>query len=87
MEDKKDKWQHPQTLPRLQVATSLHLGSRSPKKVGSEQVAQLMKNNPKKDLGNLIKNTQCRELRLHIFQEKNHSGGMHFKEFIGKGKL
>ena len=23
----KDKWQHPQTLPRLQVATSLYLGS------------------------------------------------------------
>ena len=23
----KDKWQHPQTLPMLQVATSLHLGS------------------------------------------------------------
>ena len=23
----KDKWQHPQTLPKLQVATSLHLGS------------------------------------------------------------
>ena len=22
-----DKWQHPQTLPKLQVATSLHLGS------------------------------------------------------------
>ena len=30
------------------------------------------------------KNAQCRELRLLIFQEKNHSGGMHFKEFIGK---
>ena len=23
----KDKWQHPQTLPMLQVATSLYLGS------------------------------------------------------------
>ena len=23
----KDKWQHPQTLPNLQVATSLYLGS------------------------------------------------------------
>ena len=23
----KDKWHHPQTLPMLQVATSLHLGS------------------------------------------------------------
>ena len=23
----KDKWQHPQTLPMLQVATFLHLGS------------------------------------------------------------
>ena len=23
----KDKWQHPQTLPMLQVETSLHLGS------------------------------------------------------------
>ena len=23
----KDKWQHPQTLPKLQVATSLYLGS------------------------------------------------------------
>ena len=23
----KDKWKHPQTLPMLQVATSLHLGS------------------------------------------------------------
>ena len=23
----KEKWQHPQTLPMLQVATSLHLGS------------------------------------------------------------
>ena len=23
----KDKWQHPQTLPRLQVATSIYLGS------------------------------------------------------------
>ena len=23
----KYKWQHPQTLPKLQVATSLHLGS------------------------------------------------------------
>ena len=23
----KDKWQHPQTLPKLQVETSLHLGS------------------------------------------------------------
>ena len=23
----KDKWQHPQTRPMLQVATSLHLGS------------------------------------------------------------
>ena len=23
----KDKWQHPQTLPKLQVANSLHLGS------------------------------------------------------------
>ena len=23
----KDKWQHPQTLPRLHVETSLHLGS------------------------------------------------------------
>ena len=47
----KDRWQHPQTLPMLQVATSLHLGS-------------------------------------NIFQEKNHSGGMHFKEIMGKeGKL
>ena len=36
----KDKWQHPQTLPMLQVANSLYLGSCSPKKVGSEQVAQ-----------------------------------------------
>ena len=43
-----DKWKHPQTLPMLQVATSLHLGSWSPKKVGSEQVAQLMTINPKR---------------------------------------
>ena len=43
----KEKWQHPQTLPMLQVETSLHLGSCSPKKVGSKQVAQLMTTNPK----------------------------------------
>ena len=59
----KDKWQHPQTLPMLQVATSLHFGSWSPKKVGSEQVAQLMTTNPKRPRKS-FKSTQCRELRL-----------------------
>ena len=52
--EQKDKWQHPQTLPMLQVATSLNLGSLSPKKVGSEHVAQLMTTNPK-NLGNILK--------------------------------
>ena len=41
----------------LQVETSLHLESWSPKKVGLEQVAQLMTTNQKKDLGNLNKST------------------------------
>ena len=60
----KEKWQHPQTLPMLQVATSLYLGSQSPKKVGSEQVAQLMKTNPKKRPRQSFKSAQCRELRM-----------------------
>ena len=47
----------------LQVVTSLHLGSWSPKKVGSKQVAQLMTTNPKRPRKS-FKNAQCRELRL-----------------------
>ena len=30
----KDKWQHPQTLPKLQVETSVYLGSRFPQERG-----------------------------------------------------
>ena len=47
-----------------------------------------MTTNPKRP-GKSFKNAQCRELRLlRYFQEKIHSGGMHFKEFIGeKGKV
>ena len=32
VERQKDKWQHPQTLPKLQVATSYILGHDSPRK-------------------------------------------------------
>ena len=52
----------------LQVGTFLHLGSWLPKKVELEQVAQLMKTDPK-DLGNLYKNSHRRELRLLILEK------------------
>ena len=61
-----DKWHHPQTLQMLQVENSLHLRSSSPKKVGSEQVAQLMTTNPKRPR-QYFKNAQCRELRWLIY--------------------
>ena len=48
-------------LPIVAGGNLLHLGSWFPKKVESEQVAQLMKTDPK-GLGNLYKNSHWREL-------------------------
>ena len=44
-------------------------GVMIPKKVGSEQVAQLMTTNPKRPRKS-YKNAQCRELRAHIFSRR-----------------
>ena len=67
----------------LQVETSLYLGSWFPKKVESEQVAQLMKNDPK-FLGNIYKNAHWRELRFLII-EKWSFRWMCFREIQWKG--
>ena len=69
----------------LQLATSLHSGSWFPKKVELEQVAQLMKTNPK-DVGNLYKNAHWREPRLLIL-EKGILRWMYFREVQWQGNL
>ena len=59
-------------------------GVMIPQESGIRAGGSINDNQPKKDLGNLLKVPNVASWGCSdIFQKKNHSGGMHFKEFIG----